>query len=237
MHACLHKCLHAWVHALTCVCTVAQGQRSIQSTDCLHLCQFHLGNWLTTIHSVPVTTAFLFAGRWCTTTGGSISGNSYHSQNENMSCLKSACSIQIRQRKCSVFVCFRVSLCHSTLCAYTDVEHVHFRRVVPALGQCLLAQSLWRESNVLDNWQLTMLPLSELCEFNPRWVRDNLSASLWVIGCFPQPEKKQHEYLCMYACVRVCVHAYTHACMSVAMQVSHASTVVLSNIYGEANNI
>ena len=234
MHACLHMCLHAWVHALTCVWTVAQGQRSIQSTDCLHLCQFHLGNWLTTIHSVPATTAFLFAGRWCTTTGGSISGNSYHSKNKNMSGLKSACSNQIRQRKCSVFVPFRVSLCHSTLCAYTDDEHVHFRRVVPALGLCLLAQSLWRESNVLDNWQLTMLPMSELCEFNPRWVRDNL---LWVIGRFPQPDKKQYDYLCMYACVRVCVHAYTHACMSVSMHVSHASTEVLSNIYGEANNI
>ena len=65
---------------------------------------------------------------------GSISGNSYHSQNENMSGLKSACSNPIRQRKCSVFVCFRVSLCHCTLCAYTDVEHVHFRRVVPTFG-------------------------------------------------------------------------------------------------------
>ena len=81
------------------------------------------------------------------------------------------------------------------------------------LGLCLLIQSLWRESNVLDNWQLTMLPLSELCEFNPRWVHDNLSAFFWVIGRFPQPEKKKHEYLCMYACVRVCVHAYTHVCL------------------------
>ena len=90
------------------------------------------------------------------------------------------------------------------------LTHVHSRRAVPApLGLCLLAQSLWRESNVLDIWQLTMLPLSELCEFNPRWVRDNLSACLWVIGRFPQPEKKKHEYLYMYACVRVCVHTHT----------------------------
>ena len=130
-------CLHAWVHALTCVWTVAQGQRSIQSKDCLHLCQFHLGNWLITIHGVPVTTAFLFAGRWYTITGGSISDNSYHSQNESMFGLKSACSDQIRQRKCSVFVSFRVSLCHSTLLAFSDVEHVHFRRVVPVFGACL----------------------------------------------------------------------------------------------------
>ena len=127
-------CLHGRVHAVTCVWTAAQGQKSIQSTDCLHLCQFHLCNWLTIIHSVHVTTVFLFVGRWCTTTGGSISGNPDHSQNENMFVLKSACRNQIRQRKCSVFVCFRVSLCHSTLCAYTDIEHVHFRRVVPAFG-------------------------------------------------------------------------------------------------------
>ena len=90
----------------------------------------------------------------------------------------------------------------------------------PPLGLCLLAQSLWRESNGLDNWHLTMLPLSELCEFSPRLVRDNLSASLWIIGRFSQPEKKkQHEYICMYACARVCVHAYTHASKSVSMHV------------------
>ena len=83
----------------------------------------------------------------------------------------------------------------------------------PPLGLCLLAQSLWRESNVLDNWQLTMLPLSELCEFNPRWVRDNLSASLCVVGRFPQPEKK-YEYYCMYACVHVYMHISMPACLS-----------------------
>ena len=93
----------------------------MQSTDCLHLCQFHLGNRLTIIHSVSVTTTFLFVGRWCSTTGESIFGNSYHSQNENMSGLKSAFSNQYRQRKCSIFVSFRLSLCHSTLCVYTDV--------------------------------------------------------------------------------------------------------------------
>ena len=104
----------------------------------------------------------------------------------------------------------------------------------PLLGLCLLAQSLWRESNVLDNWQLIMLPLSELCEFNPRWVRDNLSASLWVIGRFPQPEKNNMN---IYVCMRACVYVYMHLCMPVSMHVSHASTVVLSNIYGQANNI
>ena len=54
-------------------------------------------------------------------------------------------------------------------------------------------------------------------EFNPRWARDNLSASWWVICLFPQPEKT--TLIVMYVCVRVCVHAYTHACMSVSMHV------------------
>ena len=111
----------------------------------------------------------------------------------------------------------------------------------PPLGLCLLAQSLWRESNVLDSWQLTMLPLSELCEFNPRWVRDNLSASLWVIIRFPQPEKKTIRtfmYVCVRACMCTCIYACLHVCLHARVSVrTHASTVVLSNIYGEAYNI
>ena len=86
----------------------------------------------------------------------------------------------------------------------------------PPLGLCLLAQSLWRESNVLDNWQLTMLPLSELCESNPRWVRDNLSASLCVIGRFPQPEKKTTRIF-MYVCVRACMGTCIYACLNVCL--------------------
>ena len=31
----------------------------------------------------------------------------------------------------------------------------------PAIRTVFLAQGLWRESNVLDNWQLVMLPQSE----------------------------------------------------------------------------
>ena len=230
-------CLHGWVHALTCVWTVAQGQRSIQSKDCLHLCQFHLGNWLITIHSVPVTTAFLFAGRWYTITGGSISGNSYHSQNESMFGLKSVCSNQIRQHKCSVFVSFRVSLCHSTLCAFSDVEHVHFRRVVPAFGTVFIG-------TVSVAWikRAGQLAADDVAYVWTLWVQSPLGPRQFVsffVGYrpFPAAREKQYEYLCIYACVRVCVHVYTYACMSVSMHVSHASTVVLSNIYGEANNI
>ena len=149
-------CPSVCMRVLTYVWTVAPGQRSMQSTDCLHLCQFHLGNWLTAIHSVPVTTTFLFAGRWRSTTGESISGNSYHSQNENMSGFNSAFSNQNRQRKCSVFVSFRLSLCHSALCVCTYRcwnKHMFIPDgLSPPLGLCLLGQSLWRESNVLDNW-------------------------------------------------------------------------------------
>ena len=162
-----------------------------------------------------------------------------------MSGLNYAFSNQNRQRKCSVFVSFRLSLCHSTLCVYTDVEinTCSFQKgCPPPLGLCLLAQSLWRESNVLDNWQLTMLPLSELCEFNPHWARDNLAASLWVIGHFPQPGKKTTTRIFMYACVRACMCSCIYACLHVCLHArvnvrTHASSVVLSNIYGDANNI
>ena len=134
---------------------------------------------------------------------------------------------------------FPSSLCHNTLCVHTDVKIntcPFHRRVVPAFGTVFM--SLWRESNVLDNWQLTMLPMSELCEFNPR----NLSTSLWIIGRFPLPEKKQHTWILMYVCVRACmctcIYACLHVCLHARVSVrTHASTVVLSNIYGEANNI
>ena len=147
MSICFHACVCVQTCMLACICacmiglmpkgmwTVAPGQRSMQSTDCLHLCQFHLGNWLATIHSVPVTTTFLFTGRWCSTTGESISANFYCSQNEDMPGLNYAFSDQNRQRKCSVFVSFHISLCHSTLCIpMLRLTHVHSRRVVPAFG-------------------------------------------------------------------------------------------------------
>ena len=161
--------------------------------------------------AIPVTTAFLFAGRWCTTTGGSISGNSYLSQNENMSGLESACSNPIRQRKCCVFV--SVFPCAIAHCVRIPMLNMFVSDgLSPTSGLCLLAQSLWRESNVLDNWQLTILPLFELCEFNPRWVRDNLSASLWVIGRFPQQRKTTRIF--MYVCVRACMCTCIYACLS-----------------------
>ena len=151
---------------------------------------------------------FLFAWRWCSTTGWSISDNSYHNQNENMSGLSLHAVIKFVNAN-AVYLSVSVFPCAIAHCVRIPMLNMFISDgLSPPLWLSLLAQSLWRESNVLDNWQLTMLPLSELCEFNPRWVRDNLSASLWVIIRFPEPEKKQYEHLCMYACVRVCVHAY-----------------------------
>ena len=158
-----------------------------------------------------------------------------------MSGLNSAFSDQNRQRKCSVFVSFRLSLCHSTLCVYTDVEinTCSFQKGCPLpLGLCLLAQSLWRESNVLDNWQLTMFPLSELCEFNPRW-----GFVAFFVGYRPFPTAREKTtrifmYVCVRACMCTCIYACLHVCLHARVNVrTHASSVVMSNIYGEANNI
>ena len=216
MHACLHMCLHAWVDALTCVWTVAQGQRSIQSTDCLHLCQFHLGNWFTIIHSVPVTTAFLFTGRWCTTTGVSISDSFITARMRTCPVWSLHVVIKFVNAN-AVYLSVSVFPCAITHCVRMPMLNMFISDgLSPPSGLCLLAQSLWRESNVLDNWQLTMLPLSELCEFNPRWVFDNLSASLWVIGRFPQPEKKTRRifmYVCVRACMCTCIYSCLHVCL------------------------
>ena len=194
----------------------------MQSTDCLHLCQFYLGKWLTTAHSVPITTLHFYSlGRWCSTTDGeSISDNSYYSQNENMSGLNSAFSNQNCQRECSVFVRFRVSLCHSTLCVYT-VVNINTCSFPTGLGLCLLAQSLLREF------------------FSARAKKKKKK----------RKRKKNHTtkthktrqicmYVCMRACVCTCIYACMHVCFHARMSVrTHAFAVVLSNIFGDANNI
>ena len=141
----------------------------------------------------------------------------YHSQNENMSGLSLHVVIKFINAN-AVYLSVSVFPCAIAHCVRIPMLNMFISDgLSPPLGLCLLAQSLWRESNVLDNWQLTMLPLSELCEFNPRWVRDNLAASLLVIGRFPQPEKKTIRIF-MCVCVRACVYVYMHirvpACLS-----------------------
>ena len=102
-----------------------------------------------------------------------------------------------------VFIC--VSLCQSNkikstnmyitraraqfkIYTHTQVLKLHSRRVVrrPApprssLGLWFLAHFLWNETNLLDNWQLALLPCSGGIKFDPRLVRDNLSAPSWII--------------------------------------------------------
>ena len=49
-------------------------------------------------------------------------------------------------------------------------------------------QFQWNEANVLDNWQLAVLPQTGGREFDPLRVHDNLSIPLWVYMRFPVPE-------------------------------------------------
>ena len=164
------------------------------------------------------------------------------SQNENMSGLSLHVVIKFVNTN-AVYLSVSVFPCAIANCVRIPMLNMFISDgLSPPLGLCLLAQSMWRESNVLDNWQLTMLPLSELCEFNHRWVRDNLAASLWVKGRFPQPEKKNNTNIFMCVCVRAymctCIYACLHVCLHARVSVrTHASTVILSNIYSEAYNI
>ena len=103
-------------------------------------------------------------------------------------------------------------MCHSTLCAYTDVEHVHFRRVVPAFGTVFLgtASVAWiKRAGQLaaDDVAWTL------------WVQSPLGPRHFVgffVGYrpFPATREKQYEYLCMYACVYVYMHIRIPACLS-----------------------
>ena len=56
------------------------------------------------------------------------------------------------------------------------------------IGVAFLARFQWRETYVLDNWQLAELPQSGGRELDPRRVHDNLSVPLWVYMRFPVPE-------------------------------------------------
>ena len=78
----------------------------------------------------------------------------------------------------------------------------------PPLGLCLLAQSLWRESNVLDNWQLTMLPLSELCESNPPLGPRQFVGFFVRYRPFPAAREKNNTNI--YVCMRACMYGYMH---------------------------
>ena len=61
-------------------------------------------------------------------------------------------------------------------------------RLEHVIGIAFLIQFLWHETNVLDNWQLAVLPPSEGAEFDPRSAHDNLPVPLWVYMRFSVPE-------------------------------------------------
>ena len=48
-------------------------------------------------------------------------------------------------------------------------------------------QFQWHEANVLDNWQLVVLPQSRCREFDTHRVNDNSSVPLWVYMRFSVP--------------------------------------------------
>ena len=86
---------------------------------------------------------------------------------------------------------------------------------VPLLKLCLLAQFLWRETNVLDNCQMALLPRIERREFNPCMVHGNFSVPFYfgVVTVFlcQSINKKAHQictYVYMGVSMYVCVCVY-----------------------------
>ena len=72
-----------------------------------------------------------------------------------------------------------------------------------SLGLCFLTQFQWHSANVLDSWQLVVLPQSGGHEFNPLWVHNNLSVPLWVNIYFPVPgHKKLNQRIWLITIIR-----------------------------------
>ena len=108
-------------------------------------------------------------------------------------------------------------LCHSTLCAYTDVEHVHFRRVDPAFGTVFIG-------TVSVAWikRVGQLAADDVASVLTLWVQSPLGPRQFVgffVGYrrFPAAtEKKTNRniYVCMCACLYVYMHIRMPACLS-----------------------
>ena len=81
------------------------------------------------------------------------------------------------------------------------------------LGLCLLTQFLWRETNVLDNLQLVVLPQSGGTEFGPHSVHDNLWVPFRLYAFSLCLYIKLNQQTCMYVCMNRCTHACMYACM------------------------
>ena len=97
-----------------------------------------------------------------------------------------------------VYTCIHICMYkHMGICVYIRVDECgymfecthecwNWHLCIPqglSVVQCSIGQ--WHETNVLDNWQLVVLPQSEGSEFDSLRVHDNSSVPLWVYIRFP----------------------------------------------------
>ena len=78
------------------------------------------------------------------------------------------------------------------------------------IGIVFFTQFQWHEVDVLDNWQLVVLPQSGGCELDPRGVHDNLSVPLWVYMHFSVPEHQNQTNKNIYWISKL-VHHCAHS--------------------------
>ena len=103
----------------------------------------------------------------------------------------------------------------------------------PPLGLCLLAQSLWRKR--------TCLVADDVASVWTLWIQSPLGPRQFAgffVGYrpFPAAREKTTIRIFMYVCVRACMCTCIYICLGVCLHArvsvrTHASTVVLSNIY------
>ena len=100
-----------------------------------------------------------------------------------------------------IYICIAITLSRARAQFKTDAHgccncHMCITDALPVVQYSLghvtaiefLTQFQWHEANVLDNWQLAVLPQSGGSEIDPRWAHDILSVPLWVYMRFPVPE-------------------------------------------------
>ena len=79
-------------------------------------------------------------------------------------------------------------------------------RFTRAIEIVFLITFRWHETNVLDNWQLVVLPHFGGTEFDRRWVHNNLSIISWVYMRFPVPKHYNLANKCPYKRIDVIIH-------------------------------
>ena len=99
-----------------------------------------------------------------------------------------------------------VSLCHSTLCAYTDVEHVHFRRVVPAFGTVFIGtvSVAWIE-------RAGQLAADDVASVWTLWIQSPLGPRQFggfFVGYRPFPTAREKNNTNIYVYMRACMFVY-----------------------------